>query len=46
MQLSIYRNGAAATRNVPPGPEYMKVLSEHFGIVLDADYEDLAPVIE
>jgi N-hydroxyarylamine O-acetyltransferase len=44
MQLSIHRDGATVTRNLPPGPEYLKALSEHFGIVLDAKYEDLAPL--
>jgi len=44
MQLAIHRDGAIATRNLPPGLEYMRALSEHFGIVLDVAYEDLAPL--
>jgi N-hydroxyarylamine O-acetyltransferase len=44
MQLTIHRQGAAETRILPPGPQYMKALSEHFGIHVDATYEELAPL--
>jgi N-hydroxyarylamine O-acetyltransferase len=42
MRLAIHRDGASAVQTLPPGPEYMKALSEHFGIVLDATSDDRA----
>lgn len=44
MELTIHRDGQAAMRTLPPGPQYMAALAEHFGIDLDARYEDLAPL--
>jgi N-hydroxyarylamine O-acetyltransferase len=43
MQLSTHRNGEATTINIPGGPKYIEALSEHFGIMLDALYEDFTP---
>jgi N-hydroxyarylamine O-acetyltransferase len=42
MELNIYRDGQTLSRTLPPGPLYMSALTEHFGIRLDAKYEDLA----
>jgi N-hydroxyarylamine O-acetyltransferase len=42
MELNIYRDGQTMSRTLPPGPPYISALAEHFGICLDAKYEDLA----
>jgi N-hydroxyarylamine O-acetyltransferase len=44
MELNIYRDGNVVSRTLPPGPEYISALAEHFGICLDAKYEDLAKI--
>jgi N-hydroxyarylamine O-acetyltransferase len=41
MELNIYRDGQNMSRTLPPGPQYMSALAEHFGICLDAKFEDL-----
>jgi N-hydroxyarylamine O-acetyltransferase len=42
MELTIHRNGQSLTRILPPGPQYMASIAEHFGIHLNARYEDLS----
>ena len=42
--LKIRRGGAASEQLLPPGAAYLAALEEHFGIVLKASYEDLAPL--
>jgi N-hydroxyarylamine O-acetyltransferase len=42
MELTIYRDGQSMSRILPPGPQYMSALAEHFGIYVDAKYEDLS----
>jgi N-hydroxyarylamine O-acetyltransferase len=42
MELNIYREGQNTSRTLPPGPQYMSALAEHFGIYSDAKYEDLS----
>jgi N-hydroxyarylamine O-acetyltransferase len=44
MELTIYRNGQSSSQTLPPGPQYMAAVAEHFGIQLDSKYEDLAPL--
>jgi len=44
MELAIYRNGQSVSRTLPAGPQYMAALTEHFGIDLDARYEDFKPL--
>lgn len=46
MELTIYRDGQSNSRTLPPGPQYLAAIAEHFGINLDAAYEDLAPLIQ
>jgi N-hydroxyarylamine O-acetyltransferase len=41
MDLTIYRGGQSTRTVLPAGPEYLAAISEHFGIHLDARYEDL-----
>ena len=40
MELTIHKNGQSKTRTLSPGPEYLAALSSHFGIHVDAKYED------
>jgi N-hydroxyarylamine O-acetyltransferase len=44
MELTTYRDGQSLSRTLPPGPECMAAIAEHFGIHLNAAYEDLAPL--
>jgi N-hydroxyarylamine O-acetyltransferase len=44
MELSIYRDKQTISRILPHGPGYLEALAGHFGINLDAAYEDLAPL--
>jgi len=41
--LSIEREGNSNTLELGPGAQYVSALAEHFGIELDARYEDLMP---
>ena len=41
MELTMYRDGQSTVHTLPPGPKYMAALAEHFGIEVDAKYEDL-----
>jgi N-hydroxyarylamine O-acetyltransferase len=41
MELTIYREGQSTRLSLPPGPEYMAALTRHFGIEIDATYEEL-----
>jgi N-hydroxyarylamine O-acetyltransferase len=43
MELTIYREGQSTRLSLPPGPEYMAALTSHFGIEIDATYEELTP---
>ncbi len=44
MELTIYRGGEITSRTLSPGSEYMSALTEHFGIDLNMNYEDLSPL--
>ncbi len=44
MELTIHRDGESVSRTLRPGPGYIAAMAEHFGIYLDAAYEDLAPL--
>ncbi len=44
MDLNIYRDGNTFRKFLPSGPEYMAALAEHFGLDLDAAYEDFVPL--
>jgi len=44
MELTIHREGESISRTLPPGREYLAAIGEHFGIEIDARYEDLAPL--
>jgi len=44
MDLTISRDGQSISRVLSAGPEYMSAIAEHFGIHLNARYEDLAPL--
>ena len=44
MELNIYQDGQSVSRILPPGPEYMAAIAEHFGIKLNAEYADFAPL--
>jgi N-hydroxyarylamine O-acetyltransferase len=44
MELAVYRDGQCVKCTLPAGPEYMASIAEHFGIDIDARYEDLAPL--
>ncbi len=44
MELSIHRDGHTRKRMLPPGREYLEAIEEHFGIRLNAAYEDFAPL--
>jgi N-hydroxyarylamine O-acetyltransferase len=41
MELTVHRDGQSTASLLPPGPQYMASIAEHFGIQLDASYEDL-----
>ena len=43
MELTFHRDGLSSSRTLPPGPSYMEALAEHFGLVLEAQYEDFVP---
>jgi N-hydroxyarylamine O-acetyltransferase len=43
--LSIERGAKSMTRELAGGAEYMSALAEHFGIELEARYEDLMPIV-
>jgi N-hydroxyarylamine O-acetyltransferase len=40
MELNFHRDGQNTSRVLPPGPPYMEALAEHFGLVLETEYED------
>ena len=40
MELAFHRDGRSTNRTLPPGPPYMEALTEHFGLVLEIEYED------
>lgn len=40
MELTINRDGRIIRRTLPAGPIYMDALVEHFGLALDAEYEE------
>jgi len=40
MELTIHKDGQSLKKTLPSGPAYMTALSEHFGINLEARYED------
>ena len=44
MELTTYRNGQSSSRTLAEGPEYMAAIAEHFGIHIDAQYQDLIPL--
>ena len=44
MELTIHRDGQSISRTLSPGPQYMTAIAEHFGIRLDSNYEDFAPL--
>ncbi len=44
MELTIHRDGRSTTVTLPPGPEYVAALATHFGIDINAKYEDLMPL--
>jgi N-hydroxyarylamine O-acetyltransferase len=44
LELAIHQNGECKSLTLSPGPEYMTALARHFGIKIDATYEDLTPL--
>jgi N-hydroxyarylamine O-acetyltransferase len=44
LELTLHRNGRRRSLKLSPGPEYMTALDSHFGIKIDAKYEDLTPL--
>lgn len=44
MELAIHNAEGVVRRILPPGPAYLEAVTEHFGLRLDARYEDLAPL--
>ena len=46
MELTIHRDGQSISRTLSPGHQYMTAIAEHFGIRLDSNYEDFAPLQE
>lgn len=42
MDLTIHRDGNSKKRTLQPGRQYMEAIEEHFGIRLNAAYEELA----
>jgi N-hydroxyarylamine O-acetyltransferase len=46
MELNIHRDGQSVQRALPSGPEYIAALAEHFGIHIDAKYEEFLPLME
>ena len=44
MELTTYRDGQSVSRTLPAGPAYVAAISEHFGIDLDAKYEEFIPL--
>ncbi len=44
MELAIHNSEGTVRRTLPHGPVYLEAVAEHFGIRLDAAYEDLAPL--
>jgi N-hydroxyarylamine O-acetyltransferase len=42
MQLATYRDGQSVSETLPPGPQYMAAIEQHFGIRLDSKYEDFS----
>jgi N-hydroxyarylamine O-acetyltransferase len=44
MELAIHNAEEVVRRILPPGPAYLEAVTEHFGLRLDARYEDLAPL--
>jgi N-hydroxyarylamine O-acetyltransferase len=44
MEITIHRDGQTVGKTLPAGPPYISALAEHFGIDIDARYEDFAPL--
>ncbi len=44
MELIIHRDGISEKTTLPPGRQYLEAIEEHFGIRLNAAYEDFAPL--
>jgi arylamine N-acetyltransferase len=44
MVLTIYQNRRSESRTLHTGQEYTNSLVEHFGIDVDAHYEDFTPL--
>jgi len=44
MELTIHRDGQSLSKTLPDGPQYISALAEHFGIEIDAIYEDMVPL--
>jgi hypothetical protein len=40
MELNFHRDGRSTGAMLPAGPPYMKALAEHFGLILDTNFED------
>jgi len=44
MEVTLYRNGRSIRRTLLDGTQYLSAIAEHFGISLNAAYEDFAPL--
>lgn len=44
MELSIHRDGQVTSQTLMPGPSYLDAIARHFGINLNAAYEDFLPL--
>jgi N-hydroxyarylamine O-acetyltransferase len=44
LELTIHRSGQSTNLMLEPGPAYITALARHFGIEVDAKYEDLTPL--
>jgi N-hydroxyarylamine O-acetyltransferase len=44
LELTLRQSGQSKSLTLSPGPEYMAALTKHFGIKIDATYEDLMPL--
>lgn len=44
MELTIHRDGQSIRQTLSPGPQYTSAITEHFGIHLNAEFEDLIPL--
>ena len=43
MEFAVHSGGDVTSRILPPGPHYIAVISDYFGISLESRYEDLSP---